>query len=281
MHAQPLSDDAILAALSKNPEMDISRLEWTNLIYIVFVYAHFALGVFGFVPLWTFCIGAPMYVARWMIGLHEILHLLKPQDINPLIRLHLLIVTPFSLGYREVRDIHMRHHAYTVTDKDPDLYHIKGNFFTSFLTVLIQPEISAYHWVREKGFDRELALGMTLRFVLFTVFTISLGWTALWYFIPVRLAYGSCMFSISFPLHRQSGEYGTYTPKYGLFLETIMDVFFGRAALNTLSYHDIHHDYPRISAFKLPVARKYYRPKPSSLADRSSISEMSDIRKTA
>jgi fatty acid desaturase len=201
-----------------------------------------------------------------MIGLHETLHVVKPEDINPIVWLQLLLVTPFSLGYREIRDIHMRHHAYAVTDKDPDLYHIRGNVVSGFILATLSPEISAYHWIRNQGVDVQLAVGMSLRFMLFSAFVWYLGWTSLWYFIPVRLAYGSCMFSISFPLHRKQGAYGTFTPRFGTLLETVMQVYCGRAALHTLSYHDIHHDYPRIAASKLPEARRFYVPKSSSLA---------------
>jgi fatty acid desaturase len=266
MQTETISDKSALSSLAKSSGSEVNRLVWGNIAYIALVYIHFGLGVAGYVPLWTFCIAAPMYVSRWMIGLHDALHVVKPQDTNPIVNLHLLIVTPISLGYKEIRDIHMRHHGYTLTEKDPDLYLIRGNVFSAYLNAVFSPEISAYRWVRDNGIDRQLMFGMLLRFTLFSLFVWGLGWTSLWYFIPVRLAYGGCMFSISFPLHHKAGSYGTFTPQFGKFLETIMLVYFGRAALHTLSYHDIHHDYPRISALKLPEARRYYQPKPSSLA---------------
>jgi len=266
MQSSLIDKNTFLSFLSKKSENETSRLVWGILTYITLVYIHFGLAIAGFLPLWTFCIAVPMYIARWMIGLHEALHAIKLEDTNSLIMLHLLLVTPLSLGYREIRDIHMRHHAYTLTDKDPDIYHLRGNMLSGFILATFSPEISAYNWIRNKGVDKALLFGMLLRFVLFCIFVGSLGWLSLWYFIPVRIAYGTCMFAISFPLHRKNGAYGTFTPNFGILLETIMELYAGSTALNTLKYHDIHHDYPRISAQKLPVARHHYKPKRSSLA---------------
>lgn len=261
------ANQVLLSALSKNSEKDINELVFKDVVYIVLIYFHLWLAVEDFVPLWTFCIAAPMYVSRWMLGLHETFHLVNLQNTNLFIRLHMLITTPFSIGYKEQRDIHMRHHAYTLKDKDPDFYLVSGNFFTAFLKATLSPEIATYKWVRDNGMDKQLMLGMTFRFIIFLLFIWYLGWTSLWYFIPVRLAYAGSMFSITFLLHRKEGRYGTFTPYFGRFLEFIMQLYFGRAALNTLKYHDIHHDYPRIAERKLPEARDVYKPKPSSLAN--------------
>jgi fatty acid desaturase len=258
---QAIPSKSLLSDLSKNTKHEINQLSRGNIIYIFLLYGHFALAIAGYLPLWTFCIAAPMYVSRWMIGLHEFLHVVKPEDANLFIRLQLLLVTPFSLGYREIREIHLRHHAYAVTERDPDLYLFRGGMITSFLYAVASPEISVYHWIRDKGVDQQLVLGMLVRLILFSLFVWNLGWLSLWYFIPVRLAYGSSMFSISFPLHRKDGAYGTFTPRFGMG-ERLMQLYCGRAALHTLLYHDIHHDYPRISALKLPAARLHYTPKP-------------------
>lgn len=268
MNSQTAAAKTILASLSKNSHEEIRWLLFGDVVYLSLVYVHFAICLAGYLPLWTFCVCAPMYVSRWMIGLHETLHLVRWEDTPLLIRLHLLIVTPISLGFREIRDIHMRHHAYTLTEKDPDLYHLRGNTVAAFVKATFSPEIAAYHWLREKGIDKELGMGMALRFVFFMLLVGSLGWTSLWYFVPVRLAYGACMFSISHFLHHKHGTYGTFIPQFGKLLDSVITLYFGRAALQTLCYHDIHHDYPKIAASKLPEAREYYSPRPSSLVNK-------------
>lgn len=268
MQSETMAAKAALSMLSKNSSDEIRRLLAEDVIYLSLVYIHFGICLAGFLPIWTFCVGAPMYVSRWMIGLHETLHLVRWEDTNLLIRMHLLILTPISLGFKEIRDIHMRHHAYTLTEKDPDLYHIKASFVGGFIKATFSPEISAYHWIREKGVDQHLALGMTIRFGLFALIVGSLGMTSLWYLIPVRLAYGACMFSISHFLHHDGDLYGTFPPKFNSFLRIFIAFYFGRAALQTLCYHDIHHDYPKIAASKLPDAHGYYTPRPTSLVNR-------------
>jgi fatty acid desaturase len=265
MQSQTLAAKTALTTLSRNSKEEIRWLLAQDMIYLSLVYIHFGICLAGYLPMWTFCVGAPMYVSRWMIGLHETLHLVKLEDTPLLIRLHLLIVTPISLGYKEIRDIHMRHHAYTLTERDPDLYHIHASFIGGFIKATFSPEISAYHWIREKGVDRQLGIGMAIRFTLFVMLAGSLGWSSLWYFIPVRLAYGTCMFSISHFLHHDGGLYGTFPPKFNRLLGGFISVYFGRAAMQTLCYHDIHHDYPKIAAFKLPEARIYYTPRSTSL----------------
>lgn len=250
-----------LSALSKNSEREKQKLIIENIFYLSIIYLHYAIAVSGLAPLWTFCFLAPIFVARWMIGLHDIMHICKPQDVNVIIWFHLLILTPLSLGYREMRDIHMRHHAYTVTEHDPDLYHIQGNIFSAYLNVLFSPELSFYYWVKEKGVDKQLLQGILIRLILFMCLVYWLGWMSLWYFIPVRLAYGTGMFSISYPLHRKDKKYGTFQPRLANWLKESMRICLGNAAINTLYYHDIHHDYPKIQAVKLPEARQFYSPK--------------------
>lgn len=263
-----MQTDSLLNVLSKNTPSQIKQIEYEVILYLSLTYLHFALYTFDFVPYWSFILFAPMYIARWMINLHDLMHLLKPSDVNWLIRLHPVVLTPFSLGYKEIRDIHMRHHAYTITDNDPDLYHIKGNFFTSFIKVTLSPEISAYHYVREKGIDTELLVGSLFRFSIFISLALILGEQFLYLLVPLRLCYGACMYSISFPLHRSHGDFGTYTPHYPVWLQVFMTFLFGREALNTLSHHDIHHDHPKITSINLPKARKFYTPRPTSLSVR-------------
>lgn len=266
MDATTRKNKSLLTLLSRNDDYHKLMLQLKITISLSLVYVHFASYVMDIVPYWTFCIGVVIYISRWMINLHDYLHLVPPKKAGWFIRYHLLILTPLSFGYREIRDIHHRHHAYTVTEKDPDLYHIKGNFLTSFLMVTLSPEISTYHYIRDRGIDRELLLGMGVRFVLFMLLVSYLGMASLYYFIPVRLVYGACMFSISFPLHRKGKEYGTYTPQYPAFFQATMMAIFGKAVVNTLSHHDIHHEYPTIAATNLAKARRYFQPRSSTSA---------------
>jgi len=69
---------------------------------------------------------APILVVRWLLSVHELFHLRNDRQVDPITRLLPLILTPFSLGYRELLDIHRRHHRYAATPEDPEYYEIRG-----------------------------------------------------------------------------------------------------------------------------------------------------------
>jgi fatty acid desaturase len=227
------------------------------------IYLHFGLAFFGYLPFWSFCIAAFIYVPRWMIALHEAEHCFTPKTINPITKLNLLSLTPFQLGYREMRDIHLRHHAHPMCDKDPEYYHERGSWLAGYINAILSPELSVYFWIRDKGIDAELLKGMAIRLVVFSAIATGFGWQSLWYFIPVRLAYGTSLFLFSYGLHRKGKEQGTYRMIYPTLLEKTMRVVYGETLLQSVGAHDIHHDYPAIAGHKLRAARPFYRPRKS------------------
>lgn len=237
------------------------KIATENIIHNLLVYIHFGLAFAGYLPMWTFCIGVLIYIPRWMIALHESQHFFTPQTINPITRHNLLILTPFQLGYREMRDIHMRHHAYTATEKDPEYYHIKGSPVAGFINVMFSPEQSVYFWIRDKGIDAQLISGMFIRLSLFVAIVVGFGWASLWYFIPVRIAYGACLYFFSYFLHRKNSEFGTFKRNYPNGLVKLVKFLYGETLLQSVTHHDIHHDYPAVSGAKLGLSRPFYQPK--------------------
>nr|WP_320166339.1 fatty acid desaturase [uncultured Methylophaga sp.] len=227
----------------------------------VMVYAHFWLVANSYLPLWTFILGVALYIPRWMITLHEFQHCFSPKDINVITRLNLLTLTPIQLGYSEMRDIHMRHHAYTATPRDPEYYHIKGSPVSGFINVFFSPEISVYYWLRDKKIDSEFIFGVSVRLLVFTSLIYFFGWMSIWYFLPVRLAYGSCLFFFSYWLHREKGEFGTFKINYPRWFKVLLILLYGRTLYFSVSHHDIHHDYPRVAGSKLEKAREHYIPR--------------------
>lgn len=261
-----MSIDTMKNVLDISSFVGVTENERANVVknYIAFegmVYIHFVLAILGYVPLWSFCVGAFVYVPRWLISLHELQHCCTAKTINFFTKHNFLILTPFHLGYREMRDVHMRHHQYTATEQDSEYYHISGSWYSGLINVMFMPEQSTYFWIRDKGVDAELARGLLLRFTLFMMIVLSLGWQSLWYFIPVRLAYGTALFFFNYGLHRKNGEYGTYQVFYPTILEKMMLLIYGNTLLYSVSEHDIHHDYARIPGNKLRKARPFYQPK--------------------
>lgn len=252
------SDISSFLGMSDNEKRSIAR---NYILFEALIYLHFGLAVFGYVPIWTFCLAVIVYIPRWMISLHEAQHFYTPKTINPITKHNLLILTPFQLGYREMRDIHMRHHAHTAMEKDPEYYHIRGSWLSGYINVMFSPEQSVYFWIRDKGIDAELIKGMSIRFALFAAVVAAFGWQSLWYFIPVRIAYGTCLFWFSYCLHRKSGAYGTFQARYPDIMRRVMVFLYGETLFQSITEHDIHHDYPGIAGHRLKAARAFYTPR--------------------
>lgn len=237
-----------------NGAADARRLTWTPLICYGLLYGHFALCLAAWLPMWTFCLSAPILVVRWMLATHELMHLRDAREVDPLTRLMPLLLTPLSLGYREFLDIHRGHHRYMATPADPEYYQLRGNKLQGLLNAMSAPEQAFWRWLKHKGVDAELIVGASIRCALFVLLMALTGWDFLWYWIPVRLAYGASYFAFFYALHRRGKEYGVYRITLPAWAARLFALLFGREALLATQYHDIHHAQPRISAFRLPEA---------------------------
>lgn len=237
-----------------NSAADTRRLIGTPLFCYALLYGHFALCLSAWLPMWTFCLSAPILVVRWMLATHELMHLRDAREVDPLTRLMPLLLTPLSLGYREFMAIHRGHHRHMATPDDPEYYQLRGNKLQGLLSAMTAPEQAFLRWLWRKGVDAELIIGMLLRGALFALLLLLSGWNFLWYWIPVRLAFGSSYFAFFYALHRRGAEYGVYRVTLPAWAARLFVLLFGREALLATLYHDIHHAQPRISAFRLPEA---------------------------
>jgi len=235
-----------------NSAADARRLTWTPLLCYVLLYAHFALCLLAWLPIWTFGLSAPILVVRWLLATHELMHLRSAREVDAITRLMPLLLTPLSLGYREFLDIHRGHHRHMATPDDPEYFQIRGSKLQGLLNAMSAPEQAFFRWLRRQGADAELIIGALLRCGLFALLLVLSGWYFLWYWIPVRLAFGSSYFAFFYALHRRGAAYGVYRITLPAWAERLFTLLFGREALLATLYHDIHHAQPRISAFRLP-----------------------------
>jgi len=235
-----------------NNEADARRLTWTPLLCYALLYGHFALCLMAWLPFWTFCLSAPILVVRWGLAIHELTHLRSEQEVDPVTRLMPLLLTPLSLGYREFLENHRGHHRYMATPDDPEYYQLRGSKLRGFLNAMSAPEQAFWRWLSRKGLDAELIVGASIRCGLFVLLIVLTGWEFLWYWIPVRLAYGASYFAFFYALHRRGAEYGVYRISLPAWASRLFGLLFGREALLATLFHDIHHAQPRISAFHLP-----------------------------
>lgn len=199
---------------------------------LVLLYLHFGLVLLGWLPGWTMFLSAPVLVVRWMLSMHELFHLHTAREVDACTRLLCLMLTPFFLGYREMRDMHRGHHRHMATPQDPDFFHIRGNKFCGLFNAMTAPEQMTARWLRRHGADAPL-----------------LGHGA------VRLAFGASYFAFFYCLHRRGNAYGVYAAQLPAWAAWLFGKVFGQDALLATLHHDIHHGAPRVRALDLPAAR--------------------------
>lgn len=235
-----------------NTDADALRLRRTGLLCYGLLYGHVAACLAGLLPAWTLALTTPILVARWMIATHELFHLRRHDQIDPITRLMPLMLTPLSLGYKEFLAIHGGHHRHMATPDDPEYFQIRGNPVTGFLNALTAPEQAFFRWVFRQPADAELLLGASARLLLFC----GLAWTGpavfLWYWLPTRLGFGLAYFVFFYCVHRRGGEFGVYPLRLPAPLRGAFTALVGREAMLATCHHDAHHLHPRVSAFRLP-----------------------------
>lgn len=186
------------------------RFELLINVYMALLYAHFGFALAGIVPYWTLTLSAAVLVPRWMLAVHELFHIRSERQVAWLTRLLPLALTPLVLGYREYRTIHFGHHRHMATQDDPDFFHIRGSKLTGALNALTAVDQTFFRYLAKHGADRELVIGSALRLGVFVGLIAISGAQFFWYWVPVRLAYGSSYFSFFYCLHRRGKAYGVY-----------------------------------------------------------------------
>lgn len=237
-------------------DADARRFNRQIHLCLVLLYLHFGLVLFGQLPAWTMFLSAPVLVVRWMLSMHELFHLRTAREVDVCTRLLLLMLTPFFLGYREMRDMHRGHHRYMATPQDPDFFHIRGNKLCGLFNAMTAPEQMTVRWLRRHGADAFLLGQGAVRLALFVGLVLASGKLFWWYVVPVRLAFGASYFAFFYCLHRRGDAYGVYAAQLPAWAARLFGIVFGQDALLATLHHDIHHGAPRVRALDLPAARR-------------------------
>lgn len=238
-------------------DADAAHFTGVSLAALGLLYLHALLALNGWLPYWTFLLATPVYVVRWMLSVHELFHLRTSARVDPVTRLLPLVLSPLTLGYRELHDIHLRHHRHAATPQDSEYFQIKGPRWLGFLNAISVPEQAFFRWVYEKGIDRLLLSGMIIRLGLFGLLAWVLGGLFWAYWIPVRVAFGVSNFSFFYALHRDGDEFGTYPVDLPGWASVAFCWVFGKDAMLATCHHDVHHAHPRVAVRALPAARAY------------------------
>lgn len=234
-------------------EMDAARLTRNGWLAYTGIYVEIAVCWLGWLPGWVMLISMPIFVVRWMLATHELFHLRDERGVDSLTRLMPLLLTPLSLGYPEFLRIHREHHVSMATPQDPEYFQIRGPWWQGMFNAMTAPEQHFWRWIVKHPADRDLYWGAAIRLSLIGAFAIMAGPVFWWYWVSVRMAFGLSYFSFFYLQHRRGDTYGVYRTYLPDWVRYVFSVLFGREAMLATCYHDIHHQYPRVSAFHLPI----------------------------
>ena len=195
---------------------------------------------------------------RWMINLHELLHIYDEHQVHPFIRLMGVSPVPLSivsLSYGQIRTLHFAHHAAPTIETDPDAYHIRGSWGQAVFNAFSSPEQSTLRWIARYGLSRQLAVDCGLKLLILAGLIGVGGTTFLWFWLCLRLVYGCGDLAFFRGVHHQQGCYGTFSLSLPAKLIDIGERIFGKTVVQATIHHDIHHLDPRIAVRFLGTAR--------------------------
>lgn len=224
-----------------------------------------ALGV-GMLGLVSMAVLAPVIVVCYLRGAlltHELMHVRRPEQVAWPLRMMMLFDTPFGLGYREHRDIHLRHHRRPAAPGDPELFQIRGGSLRAFLAAMAGPELAAIRWVGEHGIGSELRReGMVRALAMLSLAALQPSAFVV-YWVVLRLTVGVSNFMFHHVLHYRShgrahgrmrgrsGEYGTFPLRLPRPLDAALRLVLGSSLAAVLSEHDAHHAWSQVKAERL------------------------------
>lgn len=196
--------------------------------------------------------------ARVTIMVHEYIHCVKAELADWWVRILPVMIGPLS-GFREIAFLHHTHHAHPVDSDDPDLAITLTHPLFAYAAVFFYFEFFWLNYVRARGIDNwQMVVELLARVGLFTLALWLLPWqSVLALSLSTRLAFTTSYFLLSWYLHREGEGVGTFRKSLPPALELGIWLLGGQTAVDTLAFHDIHHDHPRIDVRNLRAAAEH------------------------
>ena len=233
-------------------EQEATRNEVAATVYLLVIYGLVLGAMLRILPV-VALLPFPILYSRCVLAVHEVMHVRSARRINPLLRLVAFVQSPLTLGYAELRDIHLRHHAHLGSNADPENYLIRARPLAGFAKSWFAIELDFIDYVRTRGYKAELAVGHLLRLLLLAGFVLVNLEVWLWYLLITRLAISPSEFFFNHMLHSEETRKVLPSPPESLI--RVGSILIGADNVHALVYHDTHHDYPRVAAGKLHVVR--------------------------
>ncbi|MEO0458375.1 MAG: hypothetical protein AAF152_17590 [Cyanobacteria bacterium P01_A01_bin.114] len=233
----------------------VNQCWWVSIVLIMsYVWA-----VQGAMPIAGLILVVILTLPRWIISVHELLHIYAPEQLNRIICLlgsSPVPLSPLTLGYGEIRAIHLAHHRAPTTDADPDAYHIRGSSGWVFLNAMTTHEQDTMRWISTHGLSLSLAIELVIKFGILGTLAWFGGATFWWFWLTLRLVYGVSDFIFFRCVHCQKGSYGNFALSLPPALLRIGEWIYGKTVVHATLNHDLHHQYPGLAARNLTLARE-------------------------
>lgn len=191
-------------------ERDARRYQWASLGLLLAIYSLLAAWLAGRLPGWVLVTAVPVLYVRCALIVHELMHVRGAEAVFWIQRLMMILDSPMCLGYREYRDIHLRHHRHAGTELDPEFFQIRGGHLRAFVNALLATEIAFVHWVREHRMSGELVRLATVRALVFFGLVAAFPAAFLVYLVTIRLVIGVSNFLFHHATHARAGSYGNF-----------------------------------------------------------------------
>ena len=225
----------------------------------IILLASYAWAIQGGMPITGLILVVILALPRWIISVHELLHIYSPQQLNRVICLLGSSPVPLSaltLGYREIQAVHFAHHRAPTTDTDPDAYHIRGASWWVLLKAMMTPEQDTVRWIMTHGLSVSLAIELMIKSGLLAALAWFGGTTFLWFWLTLRAVYGFADFIFFRCVHHQNGDYGSFALSLSPGLIRLGEWAFGKTVVHATLNHDLHHQCPGLAAHSLSLARQ-------------------------
>jgi fatty acid desaturase len=218
----------------------------------------YVLAAVAWIPTWVLCVFVPPLVSRQALAMHELIHIAPVSGVDPLTRLFPIFDSPLSLGYRELRDIHLGHHRYNSTERDPEWHQIRGPSIRALAAAFVAIERGTIEWIRKNGIDRSLLVGLLVRNAAIVAAIVAAPEVFVWYWVTLRITVGISQFQFHHLLHYKDGVYDTYPNDMPLPLRLVAGLLTSRRYLPIVTNHDAHHAWPTVRVERLPGLLEAY-----------------------
>ena len=217
-------------------------------------YASYLLVCAGLVPAWAFVPLGAVLVLRYFNRWHEAIHANQRAAAawHPA-RALLVLMGPIYLGGRENEGLHLLHHRLDGGQGDPDRARMQRSLPRALFWCLVEPEMSAFVYVRRFGLDLALAGRMAAHAAAWAGLMELGGWEGLLvYNLAVRLGNGLAWFVFSWVVH-QPWLYGQVHPReFPRPLVWLWIALVGRENYYGVRFHYLHHVFPAVPDRDLP-----------------------------